>query len=152
MSQRDTTGDALLHRYHDGELDAGERARLESDLDGEGRDKLAALGELGGALRAVYQGQAESFDAWPSIEKAIAAEKVIPIARKPRRRGMMWLSSLTAVAAAAAMLLVFAPGRGAHPSNGCDVDEIEVTGAVDTILTLDDDDHGGSTTVLWIEE
>lgn len=151
MSERDTSGDALLHRYHDGELDAAERARLDASLGGVERDKLAALDELGGALRSVYAGQAADFDAWPALEKAIAAEKVVPMARRPRRRGMMWLSSLTAVAAAAAMLLVFVP-RGSHPSNDCEVDEIEVTGAVDTILKLDDDDHGGSTTVLWIEE
>ena len=161
-------GDALLHRYHDGELSPAERARVEAGLGPLERDKLAALDELGGSLRAMYGGAADRFDAWPALERELSqaagpaaavaptapSAKVLPFERPVRRRRSLWFSSSMAVAAAAAALLVVmrVGPTAVHPTNDCDVDEIEVSGAVDTILKLDDDDHGGSTTVLWIEE
>src|SRR5262245_55534472 len=151
MSQphKPQSADDLLHRYHDGELELAERARVEASLDETSREKLAALDELGGALRGLYQGQAAEFDAWPAVERGIASAKVVPFTRRLRSRSAMWISS---VAAAAAVLAVVVLPRGGQPSNDCDVDELEVSGAVATILKLDDDNHGGSTTVVWIEE
>lgn len=145
---RPAVDDTTLHRYHDGELGPAEAARLEASLDDASRAKLGALDELGGALRAIYQPPAAAFDAWPTLERAITESQVIPLSRR-RRRAPIWVSTL-AVAAAVLALVLFP--RGGHPSNECQIDDLEVTGATATILKIADDQHGGSTTVLWLEE
>jgi len=140
--------DAVLHRLHDGELDPAERARTEAALDAIGQQKLAALDQLGGALRAAYGGAGADFDVWPAVERAIARTKVVPLRRR-LGRAPIFISTLAVAAAVLAMLLL--PG-GSHPSNDCVIDELEVSGATATIMQVSDDTHGGTTTVLWLEE
>ena len=140
--------DALLHRLHDGELDPAERGRVEAGLDEESRGKLGALDDLGGLLRAAY-GDAGGVDVWPAVQREIARGKVVPLRRRFGRGSIV--ASTLAVAAAAAAALFLLPGGG-HPSNDCVIDELEVSGASATVLRLDDDKHGGTTTVLWLEE
>jgi anti-sigma factor RsiW len=153
-TQREPGSDELLHRFHDGELDGATRATVEASLaeDAVARSKVAALDEIGGLLRGAYgEEAAASFDAWPAIEAGLGRARVIPITSRLRRRAPLWISTL-AVAAAVLAVLMFPWGGGGHPSNECSVDELEVTGASATIMKMADDSHGGSTTVLWLEE
>jgi hypothetical protein len=122
---------------------------VEAGLDEGARDKLAALDDLGGLLRAAYGSAGEGVDVWPAVQREIARAKVVPLRRRLGRASIV--ASTLAVAAAAAAALLLLPGGG-HPSNDCVIDELEVSGASATILRLDDDKHGGSTTVLWLEE
>ena len=155
--EHDTSnGDERLHRYHDGELAPEERARVDASLqsDPEAQRKLAALGDLGGALRAAYGqagGASEGFDVWPAVERGIADSKVVSLSQRLRRRAApIWISTM-AVAAAALAFAVFPRPWDGHPTNNCEIDEIEVSGANATIMKVADV-HGGATTVLWLEE
>lgn len=161
-SNRDTPSpsssvDELLHRLHDGELPAGERAAIEASLDDEARLKLGALSDLGTLLRSTAAVEdaplVERFDAWPAIEKQIAAGKVLSFrGRLARHRIPIWVSTLVAAAAVFAVLLSPLGGRRAAP-NGCDIEDLVVTGADVTVMKMaDGKGEGGGTTVVWVHE
>jgi hypothetical protein len=58
------------------------------------------------------------------------------------------------VVAAAAFILLLRPWHPPHPSNNCDVEDLEFHGGVASVLYLDDAPHkgDGTTTVIWTEE
>ena len=149
-----------LHRLHDGELDPDVRAATEASLDDGDRARLAVIGEIGQTLRHAVAGEvrarpAPSMDAlWGAIEKQIQPAKVLPLHTRVTRalmRHPVWLStSMAAAAALAVMVAISQPG--AAPSNGCDIDSIDVTGASVTVMHVDTVHAPGSTTVVWLQE
>ena len=156
MSQHDkTTLDAeLLHRYHDGELAAEERAGVEARLDDDARARLAALDDLGAAVRHTVAARASEgpdgsilhFDAWSAIEREIESKKVVSLSDRIRRRRVpIWISSVAA--AAAAMLVVFGPwGTSAGLANGCEIESVEAEGANVAVIKM----PGDQMTVVWV--
>jgi anti-sigma factor RsiW len=145
------TSNEALHRLHDGELGAEERARVEAQLGEEDRLRLQAIAELGEAVRNATAAPLEGFDAWAAVERQIAPARVLSITeRLRRRRAPMWISTALAVAAAAAFL--FLPRSPGAPSNNCDIESLDVTGGNATVMKLDDPHGGGTTTVVWLQE
>jgi anti-sigma factor RsiW len=149
------TEDAQLQRYFDGALDEHERRAAEAALTDEDRERLAALGEMQSLVRGGLEAEAAQVDLWPAIEARL--EKAEAKQRAVRRwrmgaRGMAGLS--VAAAALGAFLFLVHPWHLAHPSNGCDVESLEVEGAVAAVLTVDDTPHHGDgpTTIIWTEE
>jgi hypothetical protein len=63
-------------------------------------------------------------------------------------------AGITALAAAAALLLVFRPWHAQHSDNDCDILSLETSGAMATVLHMNDVPHHGDgpTTVIWTEE
>lgn len=98
-----------LDGYHDGELDAVERNRVERHLAACAvcRRDLASLGAVGRAVRATVAGSQEP-DLWNAIARELPAPKRAPRAarraRAPRRR--RWLQGVAAAAVAASICLV----------------------------------------------
>lgn len=146
--------DRRLHRLHDGELEVGARAAVEAALTDEDRVRLAALDDLGRAIRDTLSAEAEGFD----VAAAIMAALPTPLgsAKRSRMRVVMasramWASTL--VAAAAAMALWVAPWRGESvSSDGCQIESIEVSGASATVLNLPDALGKPTGTVVWLDE
>lgn len=171
-------GDERLHRYHDGELSGAERAELAERLDDAqasmARDKLLALDELGGLVRdsvAAMSAEAPAFDVWAAlrprldearVERGPAGGRIIELAsRRQRRSGWrmpLWISS--AAATAAVLLVVLLPGPQrllrqmvtATPSNGCEIESVEVTGASVTVMQVDEGQGRDPATVVWLDE
>jgi hypothetical protein len=143
----DKLDDELLQRYFDDALTDEERARVDAALTDEDRERLAALGELRGLLGRVLEAESAKVDLLPAIEKRLAA---------PQRR-MRWarMTSIgVAFAAAAAFLLVANPFRPRLPSNECDVESLEVSGGLASVLKVRDHAHGDNATmsIIWAEE
>ena len=152
--------DQRLQRYFDGELTPEERAQVEATLTEEDQLKLAALGEVGGLVANALAAEAAEVDLWPALEAKLPSRGAAG-AGKPtrvRRWGLRahpasWSAGLMSLAAAA-LLLVFQPWHPGHAANGCDVLNLETSGAVATVFRLSDMPHRGdsSTTVIWTEE
>ena len=142
--------DRDLQRYFDGELEPEERARVEAQLGPEDREKLAALEEMHGLLNATLEADAAEVDIWSGVDKQLQKEKAHKSWRRRRVFGGSAASLLLAAAAAFALFL----RHPAHPSNNCDVEDLEFHGAVATVMQLDDLPHkgDGTTTVIWTEE
>jgi anti-sigma factor RsiW len=142
--------DRDLQRYFDGELEPEERARLEAQLTPEDREKLAALVEMRGLLNATLDADAADVDIWSGVGKQLQKEKA---QRGWNRRRLFGGSAATMLLAAAAAFALFLRHPG-HPSNNCDVEQLEFHGAVATVMQLDDLPHkgDGTTTVIWTEE
>ena len=141
-----------LHRLHDGETPAAERAQLEASLDDNDRLRLAALTDIGAALRHTYAAESEHFDAWPAIQKQISGGKVLSLTdRLKKRRVPIGISSL--LAAAAALVVLVGPWRDVLPTNGCDIESIDSSGADVSVLKVPDPGSGeGTTTIVWMHE
>lgn len=82
--------DVDLMQLADGELDPVAAARVEAQLDDAGRTKLAALRELGEAVRGHLELRADEADGrlarmWDEIDKQLAPRAAPPVrARAPR--------------------------------------------------------------------
>ena len=141
-----------LHRLHDGELSPEERVRAEAALDDADRLRLSALSDIGAALRNTYAVQAESFDAWPALQKRIGDSKVVSLTeRLSRRRVPIGVS--TFLAAAAALVVLVGPWRDVLPTNGCDIESIDARGADVSVLKVPDPNSGeGTATIVWMHE
>jgi len=146
----------LLHRFHDGELGADERAALEARLDDLARARLATLADLGAAVRNTLAAEVEaapppSIDLWAGIEARIQPAKVIPLRRRMLRATPVWLSTMAAAAAALAALML-TTSRPGVPTNGCQIESLEVTGAAVSVLKLDNVPGQSPATVVWLTE
>lgn len=82
----------LLSGYLDGDWDEAIRSRVEAHVADcrECRDLLAELGRIASAARE-YQGTPPERDGWPSIRRAIEADRVVPFPRRSRpSRSLGW--------------------------------------------------------------
>jgi len=149
--------DERLQRYFDGELSPEERCQVEAALTEDDRLKLAALGEVRGLVANALAAEAADVDLWPGIEQKLGGGG--KAAAKARRRWGLrahpasWSAGLVSLAAAA-LLLVVQPWHSQHAQNGCDIESLETTGAVATVIHMDDTPHRGdeATTVIWTTE
>lgn len=149
--------DERLQRYFDGELSVEERARVEAGLTDDDRLRLSALEEIRGLVKNTLSSEAADLDLWSSLQPHLAPANDLERARVRRwvRGHMTSLSAgFTALAAAAALLIVFNPWHAQHSDNDCDIVSLETSGAVATVFNLSDVPHGGDgpTTVIWTEE
>ncbi len=135
MAHRDHT----LQRYFDGALPENERARVEATLDDEDRRVLASLSAVRRALGAALDAEAREVDLVPGIDAALARKRKPAL---PSRRSRLIGAAVGALAIAAALLLV---PRAVAYTNGCDIESLEVSGAVATVFS------DGDATVLWAE-
>lgn len=94
----------LLDGYHDGELGAPERQRVQQHVEAcpRCRRDLDSLEAIGGFVRAAIAGTPEP-DLWSDIARRLPPQR-IPARRAPLRR--RWTRPLGAVAAAAAAAAV----------------------------------------------
>jgi hypothetical protein len=123
-----------LTRFHDGELSAAERGRLEEALAAgaaEDRDSLRRLDRIGDLVRLMNEEELSqvSFDGFAErVAEGIRASAKPPLAERARvwaseffeHRRIVWIPAASLVAAAAAILIALpvlrAPGGGAAPS------------------------------------
>ena len=151
--------DERLQRYFDGELSAEERSQVEAALTEDDQLKLAALGEVRGLVANALTAEAADVDLWAGIERHLGGGGKAQ-AKARRRWGLRahpasWSAGLLSVVAMAAALLFFVqPWHSAHAQNGCDIESLETTGAVATVIHMDDAPHKGdeATTVIWTTE
>jgi anti-sigma factor RsiW len=151
--------DVRLQRYFDGELSPEERAEVEAALTDDDRLKLAALGEVRGLVANALSAEAAEVDLWPALQKQLGAGSGKAATKARRRWGMRahpasWSAGLVSAAAAAALLFFVQPWHSQHAQNGCDIETLETTGAVATVIHMDDTPHRGdeATTVIWTTE
>lgn len=151
------TDDEKLQRYFDGELDESERAAFEASMTADDRERLAALGEMRVLLNVALDARAADVDVWSGVSAGLAQEKHSALKRwRQRARGRGAIGTAAGLMAAAAALFLFLahPWHPTHASNDCDVETLEVEGAVATVMTLPDQPHNGdgNTTIIWAEE
>ncbi len=136
-----------LQRYFDNELPDAERVVLEASLTDDDRLRLAVMAEMQVALRGVIDAEAAdaNIDLWAGIEKQLGG-KVVPIRR--RRTGVWLTSASIALAAAASLFLML---RRPLPTNGCDVESLDVEGAVALVASAGEPGPH-QVTVIWTTE
>jgi anti-sigma factor RsiW len=153
------TNDEILQRYFDDELDVEERARFEATMSDADRERLAALGELRGLLGNALAAEAD-VDIWSRVEAALPGPSTVEKKARNRRwrdwvRGRVGRTTSAGllVAALATLLVVFRPWHPGHPTNECDVETLEVEGALATVIKVADLPHhgDGTTTIIWQE-
>lgn len=148
--------DDKLQRYFDGELPQEERAAFEASMTEEDRDRLAALAEMRALLSNALGGASAEVDVWPAVEAQLGGVVPIDAARAKRRRSVgRWFGTSAGllVAAAAAFLFVVRPWHPGHPTDDCDIESLEVEGAVATVMQVNDMPHSGdATTIIWTSE
>jgi anti-sigma factor RsiW len=137
MAHRDDT----LQRYFDGALSESERAQVEATLDDDDRSVLSGLAAMRRALGAALDSEAQGIDLVPGVEAALARKRPPLPARSSRMR---WIGTAVGAAVMAAALLLV-PRSSAY-SNACDIESLEVEGAVASVFS------DGDATVLWTEE
>jgi anti-sigma factor RsiW len=139
--------DERLQRFFDGELSPEERARFEAELGDEDRERLAALGEMGGLLRSALEAEAAQVDVWPAVERGLKRDRLRRW--RHRLRGPAGVGLMVAMAASLVLFL----GRPL-PTNECDIESLEVGGAAATVMRVRDVHHGGdaTTTIIWTDE
>jgi hypothetical protein len=112
-------------------------------------------------LRHTLTAESGELDLWPALQAHVAPVDEIAHARAKRQlpkwmrsRMASFSAGVTALAAAAALLLVFRPWHAQHADNDCDVLSLETSGSVATVFNVNDVPHGGDgpTTVIWTEE
>jgi hypothetical protein len=141
--------DKLLMRYHDGELDAEERRAVEAALDDRARATLAALGDLGLAVRGALTVE-DSVDVWAGVAGKIGGGPLARLRKAMAAYRSIWIPAL---AAAAVVVAIYAGPWRRVVTNGCDIESLEVSGAAATILKVPTAEKGDdTTTVLWLEE
>jgi|GEM_PF-6601942 len=136
--------DLALQRYFDGELPEAERASFEASLSDEDRVRLAVMAEMHTALDGVLMAEAGDVDLWSGIAKNLGGN-VVPIRR---RRTSLWVATGSIIVAAAASLFLML--RSQSPTNGCDVESLDVEGATATVASAGDGPH--QVTVIWTTE
>ena len=151
-----------IHRLHDGELDAAERAAAEEALQPADREGLLALGELREALRNTLDVEVGLVDVWAAVERGIAAAapaepagRVLPLSPRLKRahRRSSFVPAL--LAAAAAIVLLLAPWRerpAEAATDNCAIESLEVTGALATVIEIPAVNGRDTTTVVWLDE
>ena len=158
--------DERLQRYFDGELAPEERARFEAELTADDRERLAALDEMHALVAGALEGAAADVDLWGAIEGQVRAASlpapgttsIKSAARRGRDRArgrrLFGTGAGLVLAAAATLLLFMYPRHPNHPTNGCDIESLEVAGAVATVIQVADEPHpgDGDTTIIWTEE
>jgi anti-sigma factor RsiW len=137
--------DLELQRYFDGEMEPDERARFETALTADDRERLAALGEMRALLNATLEADAAGVDVWSGVSKQLTAD-----ARPRRRRRQIWSGASVFLAAAAALVFFLRPGMSPIASNNCDVEDLQFHGAYASVIQLDE--LPGNTTVIWTED
>ena len=137
-----------LHRMHDGESvpRAAVAVAAPEPLDADDQLRLAALGELGAAVRHTLLTESQGIDVWPAIEKKLKQAQMRSWRHRVRRAARPVLLAVPAVAAA---VVIWLGGHGVI-TNGCDIELLEVQGASATVLTVPD--RSGTTTVIWTTE
>ncbi len=161
-----SVNDERLQRYFDGELPANERVALEQALAQPGHQsadlhaRLVALGQLRNVIDHTLTAEADAadLDLWPALAARLDAADADAAAKKQtvvrRWRDRLRRSSMStglAIAAVAALLLVVRPWHPRHPENDCDVESLEVDGAMATVMSLSDAPHhgDGTTTIIF---
>jgi anti-sigma factor RsiW len=149
--------DEKLQRYFDDELSADERAAFEATMTDDDRDRLAVLAEMRGLLSQSLAGASAEIDILPGLEEKLQGVSSLDAARSKKRgwRSGRFLgtSAGLATAAAAAFLFIMQPWHPRHPSDNCDVESLEVEGAMATVFKVNDAPHSGDTaTVIWATE
>lgn len=142
--------DQMLARYLDGELSPAERSELEAQLNDDDRLRLAALGDVGAAVRAALEGEAAQVDLWPSVQAWIERARRNAWWRRARRPGVLGAGLL---AVAAAVMILLAPLKRVPPTNECDIESLDVAGVQATVFKIPDSTRAGlTTTIIWTEE
>lgn len=145
----------LLDGYHDGELDAVERNRVERHLAvcNVCRADLASLGVVGRVVRAAVAGTG-SPDLWAAIERELpkkrASEAPPHRRRAPLRR--RWLPAVAAAAAAASLFLLIADYEGVGPvaaDRGASGVVRSVYAPERPVVVLEADE-AGDPTIIWV--
>lgn len=165
MTRETASREELLNRLYDGELEGAEAEALRATLSDEEKQALAALADLGSLVRnsVTTEANEQPLDLWAGIEEKLGQPppsektadkdadkdgepqgKVLPMRR---RLGLRISAAVTALAAAASLLLWMRP---LPVSNRCDVEELEVAGSNAMVLTVPDD-RGDTTTLIWFE-
>jgi anti-sigma factor RsiW len=140
----------MLARYLDGELTPAERGELEALLDDQDRARLAALTDIGAAVRAALAGESEPVDLWPGVEAGIERARRHARWQRARRPGMLGAGLLVA---GAALMLLLAPLKRVRPTNECDIESLEVAGTQTAVFKVPDPERQGlTTTIIWTEE
>ena len=145
--------DDKVQRYFDGEMPLPERVAFEAAMTDREREQLAALAEMRGLIQTSLEAEAAGFDIAATVEERLRGETrgaVVPLKRRLRPRMLLGTSAGLLIAAAAAFLFLLRPHLS-HPSDDCDIEQLEVAGAEATVLTLPDH-HGTNTTIIWTTE
>lgn len=139
--------DQKLQRLHDGELAEEEGRALRASLAAGDEEKLAALAEVDELMREALLAEAEGVDLWAGIEAGLPAAQAAP---RPGRRRLT--TAVTAVATALAMAAAFVVWivPGPKQTNHCEIESLEVAGAMATVLEIPGE-AGDSTTLIWMD-
>lgn len=161
-----------LHALHDDELPLDERPAVEAALDADDRERVAAIDQLGEALRNTFAAETPDLDVWAAVERGIAATAAPSPAEAPpapeqtrgailqfeprlRRAGRRSVWAPVLMAAAAAIALLIAPWReqpAAAATDHCEIESLEVTGALATVFEEPDATGRSTATVVWLDE
>lgn len=157
--------DEDLMRYLDGELGPREARLVEERLatNPAEQDKLAGLEQLRAAVRARYDGVADEAPmerVWRRIERELDAPKSNDVSAERRRswhpslRGYLLTSVVSAAAGAAIALFASSHGNGRGPfaptHQSAEVENLEVTDGMGTILQIPGGEKEAPTTVIWV--
>ena len=149
----------LVQRYFDDELAPDERARFEAEMSEDDQLRLAALAEMRALLVATLDAEAANVDIWSGVAAQLAGgqQKKQTVRRwRDRVRGRSFQAGAGFLMAALATLLFFVqPWHGHNSENDCDVESLEVDGAMATVFKVHDVPHNGgsdTTTIIWSEE
>jgi anti-sigma factor RsiW len=132
-----------LMRLLDGELSAVEATRVRQSLSAEDKERLAAMEEVGGALRKHLGEKAEAakLDTWSAIAGKLD-ERGGDVVR-PKRWGRRIVGVGAAIAIAAAALFFFYPR--AVVESGTQIESVDFGEESGMLFQL----HDTQTTVIW---
>jgi anti-sigma factor RsiW len=141
----------LLDGYHDGELDAIERNRVESHLTtcAVCRTDLASLGAVGRAVRAAVSGT-DSPDLWDAIARDLPQSRA-PRPAPARRRAPGRRRWLPAAAAAASLYLLVGPDAllpGGEDAGASGV--VRSLYAPERSVMVLEAEQGDDPTIIWV--
>jgi anti-sigma factor RsiW len=148
-----------VQEYFDGELTGDERARFEAELTADDRERLAALGEMRALLNHALDADAGEVDIWSGVSKQLGQKQPQVGQASGARRGATkrrryFGGAGVFLAAAAALVLFVRPWHPRHPSDNCDVEDLEFHGGYASVIELDDVPHKGDTnaTLIWTDD
>lgn len=147
---------ALLDGFHDGELGAADRSRVQRHLAGcDGcRDELASIAHLGGWVR-VAASEAPAPELWDGIARRLptpAAMRERPRARRaPSRRRWMHSAGVAAAAAAfAGIFLVTTDDSSRLASMNAASGVVRSVYAKERQVMVLEADRPGDSTIIWL--